>query len=246
MPPEIEAFQLAFGAALMGDRRALAGVAENGALTRALSVHRNTAAKAVQDALAANYPVLRALGGDEAFAGWAADYARLHPPTEPRLNAFGERFEAYFATCKATRVLPYLADVAAIERYVTEALFAADARPLEAEAAARDLAPDSRLRLHPASRFRQLASPAVSIWLAHARPGAGELESIAWRQEAVLVTRPLGAVEVRVIDPAAIAFLDACAVGNALSEAAAAADRAGADLASLLPTLIEAGALAAS
>jgi hypothetical protein len=58
------------------------------------------------------------------------------------------------------------------------------------------------------------------------------------------VTRPLGEVEVRVIDSGAVAFLEACAGGAPLSEAAVAADGAGADLASLLPTLLEAGALA--
>lgn len=245
MPSEMEAFQLAFGEALMGDFRVLARGDKDDALARALAVHRNTIAKSAQDALVANYPVVRALGGEEAFAGWAFDYVRGHPPTEPRLNAFGEGFESFLAGYEPTRSLPYLSSVAAVERCVTEALFAADAAPLGADEAARVLAAESRLRLHPATRFRQLASPAASIWLAHAQPGAPALESIAWSNEAVLATRPLGAVEVRVIDPGAVAFLEACAGGAALCEAAVAADRLGADLTGLLPTLIEAGAFAA-
>jgi hypothetical protein len=240
MPREMANFQLGFGEALLGDRPALA----DGALARALAVHRNTAAKAAQDALAANYPVLRALGGDEAFAGWASDYVRRHRPTEPRLNAFGEGFDVFLATFDATRALPYLSDVAAVERCVTEALFAADARPLDADEAAGALGAESRLRLHPAARFRQLASPAASIWLAHSEPGAQALESIAWSNEAVLVTRPSFAVQVLVVEPGAIAFLDACASGASLSDAAAAAHLAGADLAGLLPVLITAGAFA--
>ena len=240
MPHELADFQLDFGEALMGNSPALA----DGALARALAVHRNTAAKAAQDALAANYPVLRALGGDEAFAGWASDYVRRQPPTEPRLNAFGDGFEVFLATYDATRALPYLSEVAAVERCVTEALFAADARPLDADEAARALCAESRLRLHPAARFRQLASPAASIWLAHTEPGAQALESIAWDNEAVLVTRPGFAVQVCVVDPGAIAFLNACASGASLSDAAAVAHVAGADLAGLLPALIAAGAFA--
>lgn len=244
MPPEMETFQFAFGEALMGDPSALARGDKDDAVARALAVHRNTIAKATQDALAANYPVLRELAGEEAFAGWASAYVRDHPPTEPRLNAFGEGFEAFLAEYGPTRPLPYLSGVAAVERCVTEALFAADAAPLGADEAARTLTAESWIPLHPAARFRQLSSPAASIWLAHVVPGAPALESIAWSDEAVLATRPLGAVEVRVIDSGAIAFLEACAGGAALSEAAVAADRAGGDLASLLPTLIDAGALA--
>jgi hypothetical protein len=240
MPHELAGFQLAFGETLMGDPGALAG----GALARALAVHRNSAAKAAQDALAANYPVLRALGGEEAFAGWASDYVRGHPPSEPRLNAFGDGFEAFLTDYGATRTLPYLSDVAAVERCVTETLFAADAPPLDADEAARALNAQSRLRLHPAARFRQLASPAASIWLAHVEPGAAALESVDWASEAALVTRPHSAVQVRVMDFGAVAFLNACASGASLSDAAAAAGQQGAALAGLLPALIAAGAFA--
>lgn len=243
MSPDLDAFQDAFGEGLMGDRPALVGAAGE-AMARALAVHRNTAIKAAKDALAANYPVVRALAGDEAFAGWSADYVRRHPPSEPRLNGFGDGFEPFLATYAATRSVPYLSEVAAVERCVTEALFVADTPPLEADEAACTLGVESRLRLHPAVRFRQLASPAVSIWLAHAKPGAVALESIVWTSEAVLVTRPRHVVQVGLIDRGAIAFLNACASGASLSHAASAANLAGADLAGLLPALIAAGAFA--
>jgi hypothetical protein len=240
MPHEMTCFQRAFGEALTGDPGSIAG----GPLARALAVHRNTAAKAACDALGANYPVLRALAGEEAFAGWALDYVRLKPPSEPRLNTFGDGFEAFLTNYGATRTLPYLSDVAAVERCVTEALFATDAPPLDVDQAGRALSARSKLRLHPATRFRQFASPAASIWLAHAEPGADALESIDWAAEAALVTRPHLAVQVRVVDLGAIAFLNACASGASLSDAAGAADLAGVDLAALLPALMGAGTFA--
>ena len=101
------------------------------ALERALTVHRNTVVKAACDALAANYPVVRNLCGDESFFGLAAGYVGHRPPAEPRLNTYGEGFEADLRSHAALQNSPYVADVAAVERLVTEALFAPDAIPLE-------------------------------------------------------------------------------------------------------------------
>ena len=64
-------FQAAFAGLLAGR-----GEAGDPALARAVAVHRNTAAKAAQDALAANYPVLRALFGEAPFDACAAAAAR--------------------------------------------------------------------------------------------------------------------------------------------------------------------------
>lgn len=73
-------FQQSFGAALAG--------AENGWLAdpdiaRALTIHRNTSARAAQDALADNYPVVHALVGEEAFMACAAAFVLTHPQAIP-------------------------------------------------------------------------------------------------------------------------------------------------------------------
>jgi hypothetical protein len=240
---ELASFQDRFGAALASDVYVNLHV-EDAALARALAVHRNTAAKALQDALAANYPVVRALCGDEAFFAGAAAYARVQPAREPRLNAFGEGFEAFLRDYPPMRDLTYLPDVARLERLFTEALFAADAEPMGAAEAARRLADPAPLRLHPATRAQQFNSPAVSIWRAHQIGEAAALSAIVWSAEAVLVTRPTGAVRVMAADPGLIVFLLACVGGADPLAAAEAANAAGAELSTLLPTLIEAGAFA--
>jgi hypothetical protein len=237
------AFQRRFGAALASSGEVGIRVVDP-ALARALAVHRNTSAKAAQDALAANYPVVRALFGDEAFFACAGDYVRRHPPREPRLNAFGEGFGAFLRDHEPSRALAYLPDVAALERLCTESLFAADADPITVAAMGEHVAEQSSPRLHPATRLEQFASPAVSIWRAHQGRQTDAFAAIEWSAEGALVTRPAGAVRVHTADPGTLAFLEACRDGADLTTAASAADAAGADLSTLLPTLIEAGAFA--
>jgi len=196
----------------------------------------------VLDALAANYPILRALCGDEAFFGWAADFISRGAVREPRLNTFGDGFEAFLRNYEPARPLPYAPDVAAIERFVTEALFAADAEPLSADRLASRRRTGRAIVLHPATRFAQLTCPAVSIWLAHHDPRPNAFDAIEWSAEGVLVTRPGDRVEVRRIAAGALVLLRACADGRHPSDWAD--SPAGTDHTLLMAELLEAGAFA--
>jgi hypothetical protein len=240
---ETARFQQCFGSALASSADAGTRIVDP-ALARALAVHRNTAAKAAQDALAANYPVVRALFGDEAFSACAGAYVRLHPPREPRLNAFGADFAAFLRGYDPARGFAYLPDVAVLEQLCTESLFAAEAEPVGADELSAHIAKQSLPRLHPATRLQQFTSPAVSIWRAHQTGDTAAFQAIVWSSEGALVTRPFGIVRVTLADPGLLAFLGACRAGADLPAAALAADDAGADFSTLLPILIEAGALA--
>lgn len=235
---DLRTFQATFGGWLADPARS----GREGELARALTVHRNTSSKAAQDALAANYPHVRALMGEAAFAACAAAHAAAAPPREARLNAFGAGFPGFLADYGPAAELPYLADVAALERLCTEALFSADAPALEGGQAPLD--PVAVLRLHPATRFAAFATPAVAIWLAHDAGDDDALAALDWRPQAALVTRPRAAVRVTPLAPGGVPFLEACAEGAPLAAAAAAAVAAGADLASLFSNLIQAGAFA--
>ena len=215
----------------------------NPRLRRAIVVHRNTARKAAQDALADNYPVVRALVGEEAFAACAVGYAEANPPCDPRLCIYGEQFDAFLSGYVPFRELPWLAGMARLEWLRVEALFAADALPLDPSSATLQVSVDTRLRLHPAVRMLACDAPVVSLWLAH-QPWATSdaIEQVEWRPEIALVTRPADRVIVRVADPGTAAFLSACARGEPLGEAARAADEAGADVAQVFVSLIAAGA----
>jgi hypothetical protein len=243
---EPAAFQHAFALALAGEGSADTPLADP-AIMRALAVHRNTSAKVAQDALAANYPVVHALVGEDSFFGCAEAFVERHPPRDPRLCLYGEGLPEFIAGYPPFSQAPYLTDVAALERRVTEALFAADAEPLDGAAFARAVELDASLILHPAVRFAAVASPAASIWLAHqpdAPPDA--LESLAWAEEAVLVSRPGMSVQVATIDSGALAFLKACRAGATVAQAALAASALDADVSALVANLITAGAFRAA
>ena len=184
-------FQQAFGAML-----ASPGMSGDPAMRRALAVHRNTARKAARDALFANYPVTAALVGDNAFSACASSYVEMLPPREARLCLYGDRFGPFVDAWAPFVEAPYLGAVAAVERMVTEALFAADWPALDPVGLTRGIDPGAPLRWHPATRTGKTLAPAGSLWLAH-QPGADPdaLDEVVWKQELILVTRPGDAVE---------------------------------------------------
>jgi hypothetical protein len=233
------AFERHFGAALLGLESFIAPE-----LARALAIHRNTAFKAAEDALADNYPVLRALCGHGAFAACAHAFVLAKPPAEPRLCFYGAGLPVFVEGWRPFQNTPWLADVAALERLAVEALFAADAIALDGAAVAARLDPERALTLHPAVRFARFASPAGSIWLAHQgdAPEAA-LEAVEWRPEAVVVTRPGDSLMVKPLDPATAALLEACIAG-ASPRTIAAASWVGDDVAAAFSTLITAGVFA--
>lgn len=226
-------FQDEFGALLARD----SGTA-SGALERALQVHRNTAARAAIDALAANFPVVEALLGSEMFEALGREHVLASPPSDPQLCFYGGDLGSFLARHPALADLAYVAEVAALEQLVIESLFAADARPADGAALAQQLDLERPLKLHPALRWQRFESPAASIWLAH-QPGTdASLDQIDWAPELALVTRPAGAVEVRMVPGPAEAFLDASAAGRPLGAAAA---LVAGDVAPLFAELVEAG-----
>ena len=157
--PELADFQLAFAAAI--------GRTGGGALERqpGFAVYRNTTPNALIEALAAGYPVAACLVGDEAFAMHALDFARRRPPAHPVLLGYGAGFPHFLAGQPwIAEELPYLPDVAEIERLRTEAHVAADSPALTlADLAAFDQWSSLRLPLHPATRFAWLRTPALIL-----------------------------------------------------------------------------------
>ncbi len=219
----------------------------------AFAVYRNTVIKACIDALQANFPAVARLVGDEWFRSAAAAYARSQPPAVPMMNAYGSGFPAFLERHLQTDERAYLPAVARLDLLWTECHGAADAPPL-AQAALAQLEPQAlgvlRLRPHPATRWAWFAdAPAYTIWsLNRGDPTpAAAAPQIAWRGEGALFARPLDAVVSREIGEPVCAFLDACAAGASLDDAAQAAlavDPA-ADLGGLMARLLECGAFAA-
>ena len=154
--------------------------------TGPLAVYRNTVIHGAVEALRFNFPVVEQIVGEEMFEGVAAEFSEIHPPNSPVLALYGEKFADWLGGQAWIDDLPYLPDVARVERLHVECLMAADADAL-AEAPS-DLS-QLRLKLHPAVRFSWLQTPAMSIWLAHQRPLPSAIEP-DWKPEGALFARP--------------------------------------------------------
>jgi hypothetical protein len=79
-------------------------------------------------ALAARYPVVRRLAGDESFLATARRFVRAQPSHLSTVLHFGEAFPTYLRSLGRAASFEYLADVAEIEAARARAMRSADAR----------------------------------------------------------------------------------------------------------------------
>lgn len=208
-------------------------------------VYRNNVLHSLTDVLAAGFPVVRELVGADCFAALARTHVQRRPPASPVMSEYGDGFDATLTDLPELAAWPWLAGVARLERARVQALHAADAAPLSAEALAEALLDPEALGmhalvLHPSLTVLVDSFAVVSIWAAHQQEPAARDAALAaldtHRPEACAVLRDGDDVLVLPLPPADAALLAALAAGTPLAQAAA--DHAGADLASLLALLM--------
>ena len=194
---------------------------------RRFAVYRNNVAASLIEALAARFPVVKRLVGEEFFNAMAHAYVLREPPFSPLLIHYGETFPAFIEAFEAARPLPYLGDVARIELARGRAYHAADADPLPRQAFAdmpKDRIAAYRVLLHPSVTILASAYPALSIWEINQTGGERPVES--WGPEAALVARPFLEVETRRLAAGTETFLLALQSGDTIGEALEAASAA--------------------
>jgi hypothetical protein len=212
----------------------------------ALAIHRNTAMKGLVDALAANYPTVSQLVGEDWFKACAIEYVRRHPARSPVLALYGDDFPAFLGAFGPATELPYLSEVARIDRMWIEALMAPDATTLVSSSLASlhsDALAELRMALHPATRFAWVRHSAATIWIHH-RTTRSEALRIADSEEGILLTRQHGLIEYSLLGCGGSEFLRCLRDGAPLRTAAETALRTDADtdVAGVLAQSIVAGA----
>lgn len=218
---------------------------------RRFAVHRNNVVVSLIDALADGFPVVQELVGDEFFRAMARRYVVDRPPASAVMAEYGDDFADFIAGFAPAAGLPYLADLARLERCRVAACHAADAAAIDTAQLAAALAdpaalPGLCLALHPALRVLAADYAVVSLWAAH--QGIGELAEVRpERPESALVLRCGLDVEVIGITAADAAFVTALAAGRCLGQAMAAAGAhdAAFDPTAILAALIAKGAVSA-
>ncbi len=251
--PRLGEFQNAFATALVNDDATLIGdvwlanlIAQPG-----FAVYRNTVMKGCVDALLANFPAVTRLVGEAWLGAAAAVFVRDRLPRQPSLVDYGADFPDFLAGFAPAAELPYLADVARLDRWWTEAHVAADAERFPAAMIASlnvEQLGRSVLHPHPSARWHWFdAQPIYSIWRGNRDcVNADALSTIEWHGEGVLLVRPDDSVDAIAVSAAECALLDACGRGALLGDAGAVALAidADVDLTGLLARLLRAGAFA--
>ncbi|MDH7795315.1 MULTISPECIES: DNA-binding domain-containing protein [unclassified Beijerinckia] len=219
-------------------------------VTHRYTIYRNNVTVSLIEALAAIYPAVQRMTGTDFFRAMARSHVRSSPPRSPLLFEYGRDFPAFIEQYEYARPLPYLADVARIERAWLDAYHAADIDPLQPSVFASlpsDKLADLILTPHPATRIIRSGYPSITLFSAHRteRDPPALLDTAA--PEDALVTRPGLDVLVQYLPPGQSTFLGSLITGHPLGEAAAAALRTSStfDIATGIAGMIEAGAFCA-
>ncbi|MDQ2093419.1 DNA-binding domain-containing protein [Rhodalgimonas zhirmunskyi] len=212
---------------------------------RRFSVYRNNVASSLTEALEQTFPTVLKLLGEENFRAIAGIFLRREPPRSPILARYGAGFGNFLDEFEPLAHLPYLGDVARLDRALVTAYHAADATPLRAEDLAAippDDLPALRLALAPACQVLVSRWPLFGIWQFNQSDDAPQPPGVA---QSVLVTRPEFDPIARLLPPGGAAFLAALDKGQPLGVAADTAAEADPDfdLPALLGQLLSDGAL---
>jgi putative DNA-binding protein len=244
---QISSSYAAFSSALLDPERATPAVVigPNGKTTgKRYNVYRNNVTVSLIDSLAAIYPAVQRITGVDFFRAMVRFHIRATPPTSPLLLEYGREFPAFVETYEYAQDLPWLADVARIERAWLDAYHAADAAPLSVEGLAA--IPPERLSsvvfaAHPATRIVRSRFSAVTIFAANRGDRAGNRIDAGTAEDA-LITRPETEVVVRHLPEGGAVFLSDLMSGRSLGEAAARALQAvpSFDIAACVAGMIEA------
>lgn len=253
MRPDAElSYAAAFAPALLDptlEAPSLVAGRNGAAAGRRYDVYRNNVTVSLIDALAAIYPAVRRITGPDFFRAMARFHVRSTPPTSPLLFDYGRDFPGFIESYEHAQDMPWLADVARIERAWLDAYHAADASPLAPQHLAA-IAPERLGDLvfipHPAAAIVRSPYSAVTIFAVN-RDSAPAARIDASTPQDALITRPAYDVVVRHLPPGGAVFAERLLTGTPLGAAADAALDASAEfnIAANIAGLIEAGAFTA-
>lgn len=214
------------------------------------AVYRNNVISGLTKALKVDFPAVCRIVGEDFFAAMARTYIADYPPRSPVLLEYGQDFATFIDNFNPVASLPYLGDVARIERAWLEAYHESEATPVPRSTPA-SVAPeylhDLRFHLHPSGRLIRSKFPALTIWSTNIEGGTPTAVDLEAGGENVLMCRPVAEVEIRTLSNSGAEFIRSIAEGNTVRTAAGAARMVDCsfDPLSMVTSMIAAGAFAA-
>lgn len=230
----------------------LADHCEPGVNTELFNIYRNGYFRATIDTLVSNYPAVHAVLGDEFFRYLSKLFIVQFPPAFGSLVGYGREFAMFLDDADISRELPYLPDMARLDRGWLEVYFAADIEPL-APASVAALVHESgessswRIELIPAATIVSLSYPITDVWQQlKDKGGLGEVIELTRKPEQTLIWRSGPEVLTRVLPAVEFIFLSSLNEGLSFEEAAenAIEENAKFDFSAFFSNLIAAGLLA--
>lgn len=225
---DLAGFQDGLAHAVMTGESHLRGYLEDTSQKDRIRIYRNNRLSSIVEALASDYPAVKRLVGTEFLRAAACAFADEHPPTERSLTLYGGDFPEFMENLPNLSSVPYLGDVARLERAYIESVFEADVPPLTPHALATadetQLA-SLTLSLHPSVRIVVSSWPAREIWQANLKEDAERVPqfiqeswyaTMLWRMSEGVVHRELETDEFLFLN-----MIDAQrSIGEALNQAA--------------------------
>ncbi|MEI9924250.1 MAG: DNA-binding domain-containing protein [Bradyrhizobium sp.] len=190
--------------------------------TKRFNVYRNNVIAGLTAALKEAFPAVARIVGDEFFAVMARIYVAEEPPNSPIMLEYGEGFADFIGRFEPAETLPYLRDVARIERAWAEAYHAPDARPLDPRVFTEigpDRLPDLRVIFHPSIRVVRSQYPSLAIWQMNVEDRMPVPVDLEAGGDDVLVLRPDADVEIRSLPPGGAEFIRALRESRSILEA---------------------------
>jgi uncharacterized protein len=183
---------------------------------RRFALYRGNLTAGWDKTLAAAYPVLRMLVGEEFFSALTRAYGMAEPSRDADLNRFGASLAAFLEHFEPVAQYPYMPDMARLEWALHRAHYASDVQALTAQelgALAPEQLETARFSLHPACALLASRWATLALWQAHQADGDPVFPDPMERASHALMVRPRWRADAVELDAAAFAALSTLAAG---------------------------------
>jgi hypothetical protein len=163
-----------------------------GSFERRWAIYRNAYLVRLAEAIENDYPAIERITGHDAFQGLCRRYVMEFPPHSHDIGRAGERLADYLPTDPVTTALPFLPDLARLERALADAMVSADVESLQwEEISGMPVERFATLPLCPAPATVLIESrwPVPSLWLAKDQPNDAIDIALEGHPSVILVTR---------------------------------------------------------
>ena len=180
------------------------------------ALYRSSLACTWRKALAAAYPVISQLVGEEFFAALAGEYGRAHPSDNGDLNRFGAHFEQFLRSFEHAQDLRYLPDMARLEWQLHRIHYACHEPAVQAQDINPQTLEESTFQWQATAQLFESEWAIVPLWLAH--QGA-EFPSQMAQPSRALLSRPQWTAQVTPLQDPEYAALKSLRKGETVGAA---------------------------